>query len=447
MFEILTDSFKTAVNKIRFADDEKSLKKALDTLKKSLLKADVHHKVVKDLLKIVEIETKAKGIGQLNFIKSLKDNLETILSVPGKQGFVYASQAPTKVLIAGLQGSGKTTTTVKLANYLKLRQKKVLIVACDLQRLAAVEQLKQLCEQNELDLYFESDEKNPLKIARNGLKKAKHELYDVILIDTAGRLAIDEELMEELHNLKKIVEPDEIFYVADSMTGQDAIRSVSTFDDKLSVSGVILSKYDGDSKGGVALGIAKQTSIPLRFIGTGEKVADLELFMPQRVINRLMGEGDLETLAEKTATIIDEKQARAITKKIKKGEFNFNDFLAQMEQMKKLGSMKSLMGMIPGMSGMAGKLKDIDLENSVEMKRIKAMIGSMTKKEREMPTLLNNTRKRRIASGAGLGQHEVNKFLKQFKNASKMAKKFSGKRGMQDFQNMISQAKQGGIPR
>ncbi len=447
MFEILTDSFKTAVNKIRFADDEKSLKKALDTLKKSLLKADVHHKVVKDLLKVVEIETKAKGIGQLNFLKSLKDNLTTMLTAPGNQGFVYSSKPPTRVLMAGLQGSGKTTTTVKLANYLKQRQKKVLIAACDLQRLAAVEQLKQLCEQNELDLYFDENEKNPIKIAKAAVKKAKDGLYDVLIVDTAGRLAIDEELMSELKEVQKVIEPDEVFYVADSMTGQDAIRSAGTFNEKLGLSGVVLSKYDGDSKGGVALGIAKQINIPLRFIGTGEKVADLELFVPDRVVNRLMGEGDLETLAEKTAAVIDEKQAKAITRKIKKGEFNFNDFLDQMEQMKKLGSMKSLIGMIPGMSGMAGKLKDIDLENSVEMKRIKAMIGSMTKKEREMPSLLNNTRKRRIATGAGLSNMEVNKFLKQFKNASKMAKKFSGKKGMQDLQNMMSQAKQGGIPR
>lgn len=447
MFEILTDSFKTAVNKIRFADDEKSLKKALDTLKRSLLKADVHHKVVKDLLKVVEIETKTKGIGQLNFLKSLKENLTVMLTAPGNQGFVYSSKPPTRVLMAGLQGSGKTTTTVKLANYLKLRNKKVLIAACDLQRLAAVEQLKQLCKQNELDLFFDENEKNPVKIAKTAVKKAKEGLYDVLIVDTAGRLAIDEELMRELKEVQKVIEPDEVFYVADSMTGQDAIRSAGTFNEKLNISGVVLSKYDGDSKGGVALGIAKQINIPLRFIGTGEKVADLELFVPDRVVNRLMGEGDLETLAEKTAAVIDEKQAREITKKIKKGEFNFNDFLEQMEQIKKLGSMKSLIGMIPGMSGMAGKLKDVDLDNSVEMKRIKAMIGSMTKKERETPSLLNNTRKRRIANGAGLSNMDVNKFLKQFKNASKMAKKFSGKRGMQDLQNMMSQAKQGGIPR
>ena len=343
--------------------------------------------------------------------------------------------------MVGLQGSGKTTTTVKLANYLKLKQKKVLVVACDLQRLAAVEQLRQLCSANEIDLYSEDANVNPVVIAKNAMKKAKDGLYDVVLIDTAGRLAIDAELMNQLESIKKEVTPDEIFYVADSMTGQDAVKSAVTFHEKITLSGVILSKFDGDGKGGVALGIAEQTNVPLRFIGVGEKVADLEHFIPDRIVSRLMGEGDLETLAEKTSAIIDEKQAKALTKKIKKGEFNFNDFLEQMEQMKKLGSMKSLIGMIPGLSQMAGKLQDVDMENSVEMKRIKAMIGSMTKKEREDPELLNNSRKRRIAEGSGLSQVEVNRFLKQFANAAKMAKKFSGKKGMQDLQNMLAQSK------
>jgi len=440
VFEVLTDSFRTAVNKIRFSDDEKSLKNALENLKKALLKADVHHKIVRDLLRQVEIETKAKGIGQVNFLRALKTNLTQILTVSGRQGFVYASKPPTKVLMVGLQGSGKTTTTVKLANYLKLKQKKVLVVACDLQRLAAVEQLRQLCSANEIDLYFEENG-NPVTIAKNALKKANEGLYDVVLVDTAGRLAIDAELMDQLEAIKKETAPDEIFYVADSMTGQDAVRSAVSFHEKITLSGVILSKFDGDGKGGVALGIAEQTGVPLRFVGVGEKVADLEHFIPDRIVNRLMGEGDLETLAEKTGSIINEQQAKAITKKIKKGEFNFNDFLEQMEQMKKLGSMKSLIGMIPGLSSVAGKLQDVDMENSVEMKRIRAMIGSMTKKEREDPELLNNSRKRRIAEGSGLSQVEVNRFLKQFANAAKMAKKFSGKKGMQDLQNMLSQNK------
>ncbi len=440
MFQTLTDSFKTAINKMRFADDEKSLKKALDTLKKSLLKADVHHKIVKELLQKIEHEVKAKGIGKESFLLSLKNNLTDLLTVEGaKQGFVYSSKSPTKVLMCGLQGSGKTTTTVKLAVYLKQKKKKVLVAACDLQRLAAVEQLKQLCTQNEIDLYALEEGANPIEIAKKAKQKAVDGLYDVLIVDTAGRLAIDEALMHELGEIKSEIDPDEVFYVADSMTGQDAIRSAATFNEQMQITGVILSKYDGDSKGGVALGLSSQLNIPLRFIGIGEKVADLELFMPERVVGRLMDEGDLEGLAEKTADIIDEKEAKRLTSKIKKGQFNFNDFLGQLESMKKLGSMKSLMGMIPGMSGMASKLQDMDLENSAEIKSIKAMISSMTAKERENPALLNNSRKKRIAEGAGLSQLEVNRFLKQFKNAAKMAKKFSGKKGMQDLQNLMNQ--------
>ncbi len=447
MFEALSDSFKSAINKIRFADDEKSLKKALDTLKKSLLKADVHHKVVRDLVKTVELETKRKGIGKESFLLALKNALTDTLTAPGNQGFVFASKPPTIALMCGLQGSGKTTTTVKLANFLKQKKKKVLVAACDLQRLAAVEQLKQLCEQNEIDLFFEEDEKNPVKIAKDALKRAKEGLYDVLLVDTAGRLAIDEELMSELKSVKEALNPHEVFYVADSLTGQDAVRTAATFHDNMHITGVILTKYDGDSKGGVALGIAKQIGIPLRFIGTGEKIPDIEQFLPDRIVSRLMGEGDLLTLAEKTSDIIDEKKAKKLTSKIKKGQFNFNDFIDQLESMKKLGSMKSLLGMIPGMSGMASKIQDMDLENSKEIKHIKAMIGSMTPKERENPALLNNSRKKRIAAGAGLSQTEVNRFLKQFQNAAKMAKKFSGKKGMKDLENLMAQQNKMHIPR
>jgi len=447
VFEALSESFKSAINKIRFADDEKSLKKALDTLKKSLLKADVHHKVVRDLVKTVELETKKKGIGKDSFLLALKNALTDILTAPGNQGFVFASKPPTVALMCGLQGSGKTTTTVKLANFLKQKKKKVLVAACDLQRLAAVEQLKQLCEQNEIDLFYEEDEKDPVKIAKDALKRAKDGLYDVLLVDTAGRLAIDEELMAELKAVKKALDPDEVFYVADSLTGQDAVRTAATFHENMEITGVILTKYDGDSKGGVALGIAKQIGIPLRFIGTGEKIPDIEQFLPDRIVSRLMGEGDLLTLAEKTSDIIDEKKAKKLSSKIKKGQFNFNDFIDQLESMKKLGSMKSLLGMIPGMSGMASKIQDMDLENSKEIKHIKAMISSMTPKERENPALLNNSRKKRIAAGAGLSQMEVNRFLKQFQNAAKMAKKFSGKKGMKDLENLMAQQNKMHIPR
>lgn len=315
-----------------------------------------------------------------------------------------------------------------------------------MQRLAAVEQLRQICEQ--IDVTLVADEnKTPEQIVKEALAKGEKELYDVLLIDTAGRLAIDDELMDELASIKKVANPDELFYVADAMTGMDAVRTAQTFKEKIGITGVVLSKYDGDSKGGVAMGIAHQVGVPLRFIGAGEKMPDLEQFLPDRVVSRLMGAGDLESLAEKTANIIDEKKAKLLTKKIKKGKFNFNDFLEQMESMKKLGSMKSIMGMIPGMGGMAKQIGDMDLENSEEMKQIKALVSSMTAKEREDPDLLNNTRKRRLAAGAGISQMHVNRVLKQFKNAGKMAKQLSGKGGMKQMQDMMKQAQGGGIPR
>ncbi|CUU75106.1 signal recognition particle protein [Campylobacter hyointestinalis] len=444
MFELIGESLRSAVNKLKFVDDEKALKNALDTLKKALLKADVHHKVTKELINLVETDLKNGAIGQKQFLDSIKSNLINILTAPNDgnkgSGFVYASNPPTVVLLAGLQGGGKTTTTVKLANYLKVRKKKVLIAACDLQRLAAVEQLRQLCSANELDLFYMENENDPIKVAKNALQKAKNELYDVLLVDTAGRLAIDETLMNQIKDIKSVINPHEIFYVADAMSGQDGVKTAASFNDALGITGVILSKFDADTKGGVAIGIAKQINVPLRFVGVGEKPADLESFIPDRIVGRIMGEGDLATLAEKTSTIIDEKEAKRLNKKIKKGEFNFNDFLTQLESVKKLGSMKSLIGMIPGLGGMANQLKDIDLDNSDQIKHIKAMINSMTPKERENPDLLNNARKRRIAAGAGLGQIEVNKFLKQFSNAAKLAKRFSNKDSMKGFASMMANA-------
>ncbi len=446
MFDSLTGSIRNAVNKIRHKDDAASLKKAVLELRKSLLKADVHHKTTKDLVTAIELETKKNGIGQDSFLKALRDELTNVLTTEGNQGFVFASTPPTTILMTGLQGSGKTTTTGKLANYLKLRKKKVLVAACDLQRLAAVEQLKQIAAQIEVDIYFDDNEKDPIKIALAAQEKAKKEHFDVLLIDTAGRLAIDEELMQQLHDVKKAVNPNEIFYVADSLTGHDATKTATTFKEKIGIDGVVLSKYDGDTKGGVAISIAHQVGVPLRFIGIGEKMPDLEVFIPDRIVSRLMGAGDIEGLAEKTAAVIDEKKAKEVSKKIKKGEFNFNDFLDQLSMMSKLGSMKSILGMIPGLSQMAGPIKDMDFENSDEIKRIKALIGSMTPKERENPDLMNPSRKRRISVGSGLSEMQVNKILKQFKNASKMAKKLSSKGGMKGLQNMMKQMQGAGGP-
>lgn len=439
MFDSLTSSFKSVVGKIRHQDDVKALKKATTELKKALLKSDVHHKTTKELVTQVELETKANGIGQDNFIKALQKTLTELLTVEGNQGFVFSNKSSlTTILMTGLQGSGKTTTTGKLATYLKLRKKKVLIAAADLQRLAAVEQLKQIGAGIEVDVFFDDNETNPVKIVQAAKAKAEKELYDVLLVDTAGRLAIDEELMAQLKDIKESVNPDEIFYVADSLTGHDATRTAASFKEQIGIDGVILSKYDGDTKGGVAISLAHQTGTPLRFIGVGEKMENLEVFIPDRIVSRLMGAGDVEGLAEKASAVIDEKKAKEVTKKIKKGEFNFNDFLEQMEMMKKLGSMKSILGMIPGMGAMANQIKDMDLENSSEMKRMKALIGSMTPKERETPSLMNPSRKKRLAKGSGLTEVQVNKILKQFKNASKMAKKMAGKGGMKDMQKMLS---------
>jgi len=447
MFDTLTDSFTSAIKKIRFHDDEKALTKALNELKKNLLKADVNHKVVKELITKVQTLTKEKGIGKDQFLEAMRTSLYDLLAVEGNKGFVFAPNPPTTILMTGLQGSGKTTTTGKLATYLKKKQKKVLIVAADLQRLAAVEQLRQITTQIEVELYEDENTKSPVEVVKSAMEYAKSKIFDVVLIDTAGRLAIDDELMSELEDVKKVASPDEIFYVADSLTGQDAIRTATTFKEKIGIDGVILSKYDGDSKGGVALGLSSQVQVPLRFIGSGEKMDDLEIFMPDRIVNRLMGYGDVEGLAEKTADIIDEKQAKKLTKKIQKGKFNFNDFLEQMESMKKMGSMSSIMGMIPGMSGMSKAIKDFDFENSSELKNIKAMVSSMTLKERENPDLLNNSRKARIAQGCGLSVVEINRMIKQFKNAGKMAKKFSGKNGMKQLQSMMGgMGGPGGMP-
>ena len=447
MFDSITGSLKGIIGKIRHQDDVASLNRATTELKKAFLKADVHHKTTKDLLTSIEIETKKLGIGQDNFIKVLKQELEKTLTANGNQGFVFSSTPPTIILMTGLQGSGKTTTTGKLANYLKVRNKKVLVVACDLQRLAAVEQLKQIAASIDVDIYFDDTEKNPIKIAKSAIEKGKKEHYDVVLLDTAGRLAIDEELMNELKEIKNAVNPNEIFYVADSLTGHDATKTAITFKEKIGIDGVILSKYDGDTKGGVALSIASQVQVPLRFIGIGEKMPDLEVFIPDRIVSRLLGLGDIAGLAEKTSTIFDEKKAKEVSKKIKKGEFNFNDFLEQLQMMSKLGSLKSIIGMIPGLSSAMPALKDMDFENSVEIKRIKALIGSMTPKERENPDLLNPSRKKRISAGAGLGEVQVNKILKQFKSASKMAKQLSSKGGMKGLHNMLSQVGANGMPK
>lgn len=442
MFDTLTQSFKSIANKIRFSDDEKALKSALDELKKILLRNDVHHKVTKEILTQVEQNTKTKGIGKQNFINALQESLQDILKTSRHYGFTFAPTPPTIVLMMGLQGSGKTTSTAKLGNYLKARGKKVLLAACDLQRIAAVEQLKQLGASIEVDVFAPTqDSQTPLQVAQAAKQKAISGHYDVLLIDTAGRLAIDEELMSELEEIKKSINPTECFYVADSLVGQDGVKSAAYFDEKIGIDGVILTKFDSDSKGGIALSIAYQIGVPLRFIGSGEKVADLDIFLPERIVSRLMGAGDIESLAEKTSTIITQKEAKDITKKLKKGQFGFEDFLNQIENIKKLGSMSSIVSMIPGLGNMAGALKNVDLDNSQEIKNIRAMVNSMTPKERENPDILNGSRRKRIAQGSGLDVASINRIIKQFDNAAKMAKKMSQKGGMQELMSMLGNAR------
>ncbi|PAF43158.1 signal recognition particle protein [Helicobacter sp. 11S02596-1] len=448
MFDTLSESFKTALNKIRFNDDEKSLTKALDELKKSLLRNDVHHKVTKELLKNIEAQTKQAGIGKQNFLNALQNSLQEILNTNGNYGFTYASKPPTIIVMSGLQGSGKTTTSAKLANYLKTKNKKVLLVACDLARLAAVEQLTQLANQIEVDIFKPENttastpaNPTPLEIAKAAKEKAISSQYDVMIVDTAGRLAIDTALMEELKAIKNALSPHEIFYVADSLSGQDGVKSADTFNQEIGITGVILSKFDSDAKGGIALSIAYQLGIPLRFIGSGEKIPDLDIFIPERIISRLMGAGDIASLAEKTASILDEQEAKTISKKLKKGQFTFTDFINQIENIKKLGSMSSIVSMIPGLGNMAGALKNVDLDTSSEVKKIKAMVHSMTQKERDDPDILNGSRRKRIALGSGLEVSDINRIVKQFDNASKMAKRLSSKGGMQELMQMMGQMK------
>ncbi|GAA8145628.1 signal recognition particle protein [Helicobacter pylori] len=440
MFQALSDGFKNALNKIRFQDDEKALDRALDELKKTLLKNDVHHKVARELLKKVESQTKLSGIGKQQFLDALEKSLLEILSAKGSSGFTFAQTPPTVVLMAGLQGSGKTTTTAKLAHYLKTKNKKVLLCACDLQRLAAVEQLKVLGEQVGVEVFYEEN-KSVKEIANNALKRAKEAQFDVLLVDSAGRLAIDKELMQELKEVKEVLNPHEVLYVADALSGQDGVKSANTFNEEIGVSGVVLSKFDSDSKGGIALGIAYQLGLPLRFIGSGEKIPDLDVFVPERIVGRLMGAGDIVSLAEKTASVLNPNEAKDLSKKLKKGQFTFNDFLNQIEKVKKLGSMSSLISMIPGLGNMANALKDTDLEGSLEVKKIKAMVNSMTKKEQENPEILNGSRRKRIALGSGLEVSEINRIIKRFDQASKMAKRLTNKKGISDLMNLMSQAK------
>ena len=333
---------------------------------------------------------------------------------------------PAVILIAGLQGSGKTTFSGKLANLLKTkRSRQPLLVAGDVYRPAAIEQLKVLGEQINIPVYTEADNKNPVKIAQSAIKEAKLKGYDTVIVDTAGRLAVDEEMMQEISNIKKAVEPQEILFVVDSMTGQDAVNTAKEFNDRLDFDGVVLTKLDGDTRGGAALSIRSVVQKPLKYVGTGEKMDALDVFHPDRMADRILGMGDILSLVEKAQEQFDEDEARKLQKKIAKNKFNFQDFLSQIQQIKKMGNLKDLASMIPGV----GKaIKDMDIDDDA-FKGIEAIIYSMTPDEREEPSLLNASRKKRIAVGSGTSIQEVNRLIKQFDETRKMMRMMSNGKG------------------
>ncbi len=424
MFENLSErlerSFKILKGEGRIT--EINVAETLKDVRRALLEADVNFKVAKQFTD----EVKAKALGQ-NVINAIKpgelmvkivhDELARLMG--GETASVNLSGNPTVILMSGLQGSGKTTFSGKLARKLKAEQhRRPLLVACDVYRPAAIEQLKVLAGQIDVPVYTEEGNKNPVEIAQNAIKYAKTNNYDLVIIDTAGRLAVDEEMMKEIEAIKKAVKPQETLFVVDSMTGQDAVNTAKEFNDRLDFDGVVLTKLDGDTRGGAALSIRTVVTKPIKFVGTGEKLDALDLFHPARMADRILGMGDIVSLVERAQNAYDEKQARELQRKIAKNQFNFNDFLAQIQQIKSMGNIKELASMIPGV----GKaIKDMDIDDNA-FKGIEAIIQSMTKEERENPEIINGSRRRRIAAGSGSDIQQVNRLLKQFEQTRKMMK-------------------------
>ncbi len=424
MFESLTDRLEKAFKIIKGQGyiTEINIAETMKEVRKALLDADVSYKIAKDFTD----DVKKKALGQ-NVLKAVspsqlmvKITYDELINLMGSSAVdINIKSNPSILLMAGLQGSGKTTHAVKLANYLKTKKgKKPLLVACDVYRPAAIEQLKVLGEQVEVEVYSNPDSKEPVKIAKEAVKYAKEWGKDIVIIDTAGRLAIDEEMMNEIGNIKDAVNPHEILFVVDAMTGQDAVNTAKAFNDKLNFDGVILTKMDGDTRGGAALTIKAVVNKPIKFIGTGEKMEALDVFHPDRLAERILGMGDIRSFVEKAQSQFDEKEAAELQKKLAKNQFDFNDFLAQIQQIKKMGNFKDLMGMIPGM----GKaVKDMDLDENA-FKGVEAIIRAMTPAERANPDILNGSRKKRIALGSGTDIQEVNKLVKQFDDTRKMMK-------------------------
>ncbi|RAW01046.1 signal recognition particle protein [Pseudochryseolinea flava] len=390
-------------------------------IRKALIDADVNYKVAKEVTD--EIKEKALGEdvltaispGQL-LIKITNDELTALMG--GKSEDIVIEGNPSIILIAGLQGSGKTTFSGKLASYLKKQGRSVLLTACDIYRPAAIDQLKVLGEQVGVDVYAEPENKDAVKIASAAIEYAKKNNHRVVIVDTAGRLAVDEEMMNEIARLKDALKPAETLFVVDSMTGQDAVNTAKAFNDRLNFNGVVLTKLDGDTRGGAALSIRRVVDKPIKFVSTGEKMEAIDRFYPDRMASRILGMGDVVTLVEKAQQAFDEEEAKRLSKKIRKNQFDFNDFLSQLEQVKKMGNMKDLLGMIPGM----GKaMKEIDIDDN-SFKPIEAIIRSMTNQERENPDMINASRKNRIAVGSGTSVPQVNQLLKQFGEMRKMMK-------------------------
>lgn len=438
MFDNLTDKLDKAFHILKGHGKITDVNVA-DTLKevrRALLDADVNFKIAKDFTTRVKDKAIGENVlttlqpGQL-LVKLVKDELTELMG--GDVAGVNLSGNPTVILMSGLQGSGKTTFSGKLANFLKTKKnKKPLLVACDIYRPAAINQLHVVGDQIGVEVYSEPENKNAVSIAENAIKHAKGNGFNVVVIDTAGRLAVDEEMMNEIANVHKAIAPHETLFVVDAMTGQDAVNTAKAFNDRLNFDGVILTKLDGDTRGGAAISIKSVVNKPIKFIGTGEKMDAIDVFYPSRMAERILGMGDVVSLVERAQEQYDEEEARKIQKKIAKNEFGFDDFLAQIQQIKKMGSMKDLVGMIPG----AGKaLKDVEIEDDA-FKHVEAIIQSMTPKERSKPSIIDVKRKNRIAKGAGRKIEEVNQLMKQFDQMSKMMKMMQGGGGKKLMQMM-----------
>ena len=427
MFESLGDRLQNAIHKIKGYGKitEDNISDMMREIRLALLEADVNYKVVKEFTNTV----KEKALGEevassINpgdlFVKIVKDELTELLG--GEQEDICLKGNPAVLMLVGLQGAGKTTAIGKLANFLRKKHaKRPLLVACDIYRPAAIDQLKQIGKQLNIEVY-EEGKKDPVEISRNAIDYAKENHYDYVLIDTAGRLHIDEELMDELENIRTTVNPDEILLVIDSMMGQDAINVITGFHDRLPLTGVILTKLDGDTRGGVALSVRHLTHVPIKFVGVSEKLDGLESFDPERMAGRILGMGDIVSLVEKATEVIDEKEAEKTAKRMQQGKFDLEDFLSTMKQMKKLGPLENLLKLIPGAKKMG--LSNVKIDPK-QLAHIEAIVLSMTPKERRHPEIIKASRKTRIAQGSGRSVQEVNKLLQQFEQMKKMMKQFS----------------------